>query len=132
LEKYDLGLSWEVAPSCFVGLKHDSTSKNSVQVGNVLLYLQHAATLTQTVGTEFVLDYQKRALAARVGYSHRFNDDSSGKVRINHHGYLDLALKHKVSNALTLGLVSGFNLKAAVAEKKSTALPFGVSLDFKF
>lgn len=88
--------------------------------------------MTQTVGTEFVLDYQKRILEARFGYHHKFNDDSSAKFKVNHHGYLDLVLKHRLSPALTVGLVSGFNLKAAVVEKKSRSLPFGLSFDFKF
>ena len=84
------------------------------------------------MGTEFVLDYQKKILDARLGYSHRFNDDSSAKFKVNHHGYLDAVFKHRVSTSTTVGVVTGFNLKAAVAEKKSTSLPFGLSFDFKF
>lgn len=98
----------------------------------MFLYFHHVATLTQVVGTEFALDWQKKALSARFGYSHRFNDDSSAKFRVNHHGLLDAVLKHRVSNSLTLGIVSAFNLKAAVAEQKSKSLPFGLSFDFKF
>eukprot|EP00347_Sterkiella_histriomuscorum_P019948 403339679 len=132
LEKYDFGLSWETAPACYLGLKHESNSKNQLQVGNVFLYFHHIATLTQTVGTEFALDYQKKLLTARFGYSHKFNDDSSAKFRVNHHGFLDATFKHRVSSSLTLGVVSGFNLKAAVAEQKSKNLPFGLQFDFKF
>lgn len=84
------------------------------------------------VASEFLLNYEKKSVAARLGYTHKFNEESSGKFKVDHHGYLNFAFKHRVSNALTLGLVSGFNLKAAVADKKSTALPFGVSFDFKF
>ena len=51
---------------------------------------------------------------------------------MNQAGYIDLALKHRVSNVLTLGLVTGFNLKTAVVDQKSRSLPFGLSLDFKF
>ena len=132
LEKYDLGLHWEAAPGCYVGLKHESLAKDKLQVGKILLYFQHAATLAQTVGTEFSLDYQRRVLEARLGYNHRFNSDSSAKFKVNHHGYLDAVFKHRVSQTLTLGLVTGFNLKAAVVEQKSRSLPFGVSFDFKF
>jgi hypothetical protein len=52
-------------------------------------------------------------------------------LKVNQAGYLDVALKHKVNNVLTLGLVSGLNLKRLVAENKSGALPLGLSLDFK-
>lgn len=132
LEKYDFGVSWETAPLCYLGLKHESNSKDKLQIGNLSLYFHHIATLTQVVGTEFSLDYQKKILNARFGYSQRFNDDTSGKFRVNQAGYIDLALKHRVSNVLTLGLVSGFNLKSAVVDQKSKSLPCGISLDFKF
>lgn len=132
LEKYDAGLSLEVASGLHLGLRHDSLNKDALEVGNILLFLHHQANANSVVASEFVLNWQKKALAARFGYTHKFNEESSGKFKVNHHGYLDLAFKHKVSNALTLGLISGFNLKAAVADKKSTTLPFGLSLDFKF
>lgn len=69
---------------------------------------------------------------ARFGYAQRFNDDTAGKFRVNQAGFIDLSLKHRVSSVLTLGLVSGFNLKSAVVDQKGKNLPFGLSLDFKF
>lgn len=69
---------------------------------------------------------------ARFGYYQRFNSDTAGKFRVNQAGYIDLALKHRVSDVLTLGLVTGFNLKSAVVDKKGNSLPVGLSLDFKF
>jgi hypothetical protein len=115
-----------------VGLKHDSTSKDKIQVGKLHLHFHHAATASQTLGTEFVLEYQKRVLEARLGYLHKFNADSSAKFKVNHHGYLDAVFKHRVSSAAILGFATGFNLKNAVAEKKGASLPFGLSLDLKF
>jgi len=70
-------------------------------------------------------------LDATLGYQHRFNSDSSAKLKVNHHGYLDAVLKHKLSSAATLGVTTGYNLKNAVAEKKGNSLPFGLSLDLK-
>jgi hypothetical protein len=57
LEKYDCALNWEVAPGATVGLRHDSTSKDSLSLGRILLNLHHNLPATnQVVGTEFVLD----------------------------------------------------------------------------
>ena len=51
---------------------------------------------------------------------------------MNHNAYVDLALKHRLNNVLTVGVVTGFNLKRMITEHKSSALPLGFSLDFKF
>lgn len=71
-------------------------------------------------------------LESRFGLSHKINNDSSVKFKVNHHGFLDAVFKHKLSSAATLNVVSGYNLKAAVHEKKGTNLPFGLCLDLKF
>lgn len=132
LEKYDFGFSWEPAKDVFVALKHESLNKEHLQLGKFFLLFHHIASSAQTVGTEFALDYQKRALEARLGFSHRFNEDSQAKFKVNHHGYLDAVFKHRVSTATTLGLTTGFNLKSVVIEQKGKNLPFGLSFDFKF
>lgn len=131
-EQYDFGLTWEAANNCFVGLKHQSTSKEFLQLGKFFLLFHHNVSAVQTVGSEFVLDWQKRVLEARLGLLHRFNDDTQGKFKVNHHGYLDVVLKHRVTSSLTVGVASGFNLKAVVAEQRSKAIPFGLSFDLKF
>eukprot|EP00347_Sterkiella_histriomuscorum_P011118 403373691 len=132
LEKYDFGLSWAVANNAFVGLKHDSTSKDQLKLGKVLFYLHHNVSLIHTVGTEYTLDFQKKVVEFRLGYAQKFNDETSGKIKVNHNAYVDLALKHRLNNVLTVGVVTGFNLKRMITEHKSSALPLGFSLDFKF
>lgn len=131
LEKYDFGATWSPATGAFVGLKHESLAKDKFQVGKLLLFFHHNATLAQSVGTEFSLDWQKRVLEARFGLSHKFNDDSSAKFKINHHGFLDAVLKHKINNYITASAVTGFSLKAVVAEQKTKSLPLGIALDIK-
>lgn len=116
MEKYDLGFSWEPVLGCFVGLKHESLNKQKLQLGKFLLYFHQNATLAQTVGTEFALDWQKRVLEARLALQHKFNEDSSIKFKVNHHGYLDALLKHKVSSIASLGVTTGFNLKSVLAD----------------
>lgn len=132
MEKYDFGFTWEPSQNVFVGLKHESLSKEKLQLGKFLLYFQHNANFTQQVGSEFALDWQKRILEARLGYLHRLNEDTSAKLKINHHGYVDLLLKHKISSVLSLGLTTGLNLKSVISDRKGSALPVGVSFDFKF
>lgn len=57
LEKYDFGFTWEPSLGCFVGLKHESTNKDTLQLGKFFLMFHHNATAAQTVGTEFALDW---------------------------------------------------------------------------
>ncbi len=132
LEKYDFGLSWEAAPSCFLGLRHDSLNKQQLSLGKFFLFFHHVASASNTLGTEFTLDYHKKVLEARFGLNHKFSEDTSAKFKVNHHGYLDTAIKHRLSNAATLGVVSGFNLKNAALDSKGKSLPLGLSFDFKF
>lgn len=70
LEKYDAGLSLEVASGLHMGLRHDSLNKENIEVGNVLFFLHHAVNSSSVVASEFVLNWQKKALAARFGYTH--------------------------------------------------------------
>jgi hypothetical protein len=84
------------------------------------------------VGSEFALDWQKKALEARFGLLHKFNDDSSAKLKVNHNGYLDALIKHRVNSNLTFILTSGFNLKHVVQESKSKSLPIGIGFDIKY
>ena len=57
LSKYDFGVSWSPAADAFVGLKHESANKDKFELGKFFLFFHHNATLSQTVGTEFVLDW---------------------------------------------------------------------------
>lgn len=57
LEKYDFGLSWSPAANAFLGLKHESANKSKLELGKFFLYVHHAASSAQTVGTEFTLNW---------------------------------------------------------------------------
>ncbi len=84
------------------------------------------------MGSEFVLDWQTKHLEAKFGASHQFDGDNSAKFKLNHHGYLDFVLRHRLSSLATLGIIGAYNLKAAVVDPKTTKLPFGLSLDLHF
>lgn len=47
---------------------------------------------------------------------------------------MDALLSYKISNALTVGVSTGVNIKsqAVETERKQGSLPFGVSLDLSF
>ena len=129
---YNFGLTWGCCGNVNVGLKHESDEEEKLLgFGKFLLYFHHAVSARQTVGSEFSLDYKKKHVEARLGVSHQFNDDSTGKFRLNSHGYLDLVFKHRISSVATVGLISAVNLKAAVAEQRSRSIPLGVSIDLK-
>lgn len=131
LDKYDWGLTWQPAAGAFVGLKHESTSKDTLQLGKFFLYFHHYASAAQTVGTEFSLDWQKKVVSARLGLAHKFNEETSGKLKVNQEGELFATLKHKINNNVTAGLTSGFSVSQVITQQKAKKVPLGVSLDLK-
>ncbi len=141
LKKYDAGLSWTPAPKVTVGIQHQSDEKRKeltkLPLNKVFLYFHHIASTTNTVGTEFCLhgkekEEDKRQVSVRAGFSHQFNDETSGKARVNQNGILDLTVKHKfnsnVTGTATLRQVDLLNL---VANQSITSRPLGFQLDFK-
>ena len=57
LNKYDFGLNWEPSTGAFLGIKHESTSKETIKPGKFIFFLHHIISNSQTVGTEFAFDY---------------------------------------------------------------------------
>lgn len=105
LERYDAGLSWTPVPKVTVGLKHESVDKLNVSLGKELFYLHHVASSVNTVGTEFSINWANSIVSARAGLSHQFNDETSGKLRVDQDGNVDAALKHRFNNNVTAGVV---------------------------
>jgi hypothetical protein len=107
LTKYNAGLLWEPALTTYVGLKHESEKDiEQMQVGKCWLYFYHLASAANTVGSEFSLDWQKKLVEARFGLTHRFNDNTVGKLRINNKGVVDGALKHTLNENASICFVS--------------------------
>lgn len=130
LTKYDFGVVYEPTNRLLVGIKHESASPNKLEFGKFLLYFFHQASFTQTVGSEFNLDWQKKALAARFGIQHVFSSDVTGKFRVNHLGLLDAALKYKLSSSVTVIASTGLDLKG-ISDAKAKQLPVGFTFDLK-
>jgi hypothetical protein len=131
LEKYDWGVNWSPAAGATIGLKHESINKNTLELGRFFLFVNHAANASQVVGTEFALNWQSKALEARLGLSHKYNDETSGKFKVNQNGWVDAVLKHKVNSAVTVSLATGFGLKSIIADQKAKVLPVGLAFDIK-
>lgn len=117
LTKYDFGVAFEPANTLLIGLKHESLNKKNLELGKFYLYFLNYATLTQTVGSEFILDWQKKNLTARFGLTHVFSSDLTGKLRVNHSGQADAALKLKLSSNATATVSTGLDLTGVAAAK---------------
>lgn len=131
LEKYDWGINWSPAAGALVGLKHESTNSKAVELGKFFLFVNHATLNSQVVGTEFALNWQTKALEARLGLAHKFNNETSGKVKVNHNGWVDGVVKHQINSAITASVATGFSLKEIIATQKAKSLPLGLQLDIK-
>ena len=44
IEKYDFGLTWEPTSGAFVGVRHESNSKGTLQLGKILFNFHHIAS----------------------------------------------------------------------------------------
>jgi hypothetical protein len=131
LSKYDFGLNWALSQSASLGVKHESTNQKALEFGRFSLFVNHAANANQTVGTEFGLNWATKAVEARLGLNHRFNEETSGKFKVNQDGQLDATLKHRINSSVTASLVTGASLRNIVAAQKHKFLPLGIALDLK-
>lgn len=75
LTKYDFGATFEPADRLLVGIKHESTNTQKIELGRSLLLFYHQASLVQTIGSEFTLDHKTNSVAARFGLVHDFHPD---------------------------------------------------------
>lgn len=132
LTKYDFGVNFEPAEKSFIGLKHETVAnKEELAFGKFFLYFYHAASSTNTVGTEFLLNWESKRMEARLGALHKFSDDVSGKIKVNHEGRVDGTLKYKLSEVVTATATTGLCVKN-ITDAKSGALPLGLQFDLKF
>lgn len=132
LSKLDFGFNWAPAAGSNFGLLHAAVSDKPFALGKFWVYFNHAATSSQVVGTEFAYDWGKKVVEAKLGVSHKFNDATSGKFKIDQAAKVDAVLKHKYNETVTASLATGFDLNAVVSSSKSKKFPVGLAFDFKF
>ena len=130
LTKYDFGVAFEPAANLLIGLKHESLNSKKLELGKFLIHFFHYASLTQTVGSEFILDWKQKQLEARFGLTHIFNNELTGKFRVSHKGQADAALKLKLSSSVTAVASTGLDL-TGISAAKAKQLPFGFTFDLK-
>lgn len=100
-------------------------------MGKFFLYYFHKASLANTVGSEFTLDWQKKVVEAKLGLAHKFDDNTTGKVKVNNNGQVDALLKHKLSEVVTGVIVTSVNVKDFAHGSSKSPLPLGLSFDLK-
>jgi len=62
--------------------------------------------------------------------THKFDDNTSGKVKVNHNGVVDGVLKHKLSEKVTAAFVTSLDVHD-VSNQKAKPFPVGISFDLK-
>jgi len=137
---YHGGIVWEPSDKCLVGLKHESSKKEKdtdvgkgdevYQWGKFGLFFFHAPSAINTVGSEFTYNWADKKLEAKLGLTHKFDDNNTGKIKVNHEGKVDALLKHKCCESVTAVAVTSINVKD-FANQKGKNLPLGVSFDLK-
>ena len=132
ISKFDFGFNWSPAAGSNFGILHNAVSDKPFEFGKFWLYFNHAATTSQVVGTEFAYDWNKKVVEAKLGVSHKFNDSTSGKFKIDQAAKVDAVLKHKYNDTVTASLATGFDLNGIVSSSKSKKFPVGLAFDFKF
>jgi hypothetical protein len=128
---YHAGVVFEPSDNALVGLKHESLNKDKHELGKFFLFYFHKASLANTVGSEFSFDYQKKVVEAKLGLSHKFDDNTSGKIKVNNNGTVDALLKHKLSEVVTASVVTSVNVKDFANQKSRSPLPLGIAFDLK-
>jgi len=63
--------------------------------------------------------------------AHKFSDDTVGKVKVNHKGDVNGALKYKFSDMTTAVLTSGVNV-IDITKQKAKIFVLGYSFDLKW
>ena len=61
---------------------------------------------------------------------HVFNQDVTGKFRVNNNGFADAALKLRLSSSVTAVASTGLDLRG-ISSAKAKQLPVGFSFDLK-
>ncbi len=128
---YHAGVVFEPSDNALIGVKHESVNKDKVELGKFFLYYFHRASLANSVGSEFSFDYQKKLVEAKLGLSHKFDDSTTGKIKVNNNGTVDALLKHKLSEVVTTSVVTSVNVKDFANGKSKSPLPLGISFDLK-
>jgi len=128
--KYDFGATFEPTDRLLVGVRHESNSDNKSGLGKFFVHFFHNASVVETIGSEFGLDWEKKQLEARFGLQHTFSSDLTGKFRVNHLGFADAVLKLKLSQSVTANFSTGLDLKGITAPK-AKQLPVGFTFDLK-
>jgi len=128
----ELGFVWNPASGAKFGIQHVAAENKPLDLGKFWFYFSHAASASNTIGSEFSYEWQSKKVDAKLAVSHKFNDATSGKFKIDQDANVDAVIKHQYNSTLTANFVSAFSLKSIVESNKTKKLPIGLTFDFKF
>ena len=128
----EFGFVWTPASGAKFGIQHVAAEKKPLELGKFWFYFSHAATASQTIGSEFAYDWTSKKVDAKLAVAHKFNDTTNGKFKIDQDANVDAVIKHQYNQTLTANFVSAFSLKSIVESNKTKKLPIGLAFDFKF
>jgi hypothetical protein len=66
-----------------------------------------------------------------LGLNHKFDDNTSGKVKVNNQGQVDALIKHKLSEVVTGVVVTSINVNDFTNGSAKSPLPLGFAFDLK-
>lgn len=123
---YEAGLVHEPKAGALLGLRHRFNTKGSglPKLGSSCFMAQQS-TQSRLLGVEVTWDHSSCDTAARMAFSHKFDELTYGKMRISHEGAVDGVLKHKISDNLTASFTSGISM-VDFSLGKTAPFPFGV------
>jgi hypothetical protein len=129
LDKYSIGFLGRLNESLSWGIRN--WSADGKKFGNFELYSLQSVNATTDVATHVGYSYDTKELAAKAGFVHSADEDTTWKGKITSDGLFALAWKHKVGANATLTLSSGFDL-GNKSILHNNPHPFGVGLEGKF
>jgi len=136
---YTAAALWQPADNCLVGVQHSSLDDKKGKLEpyrKFNFYFWHQASSADTVGTEFIWNWSQTAkkeppVEIKLGVTHKFSDENTGKIKVNQLGVVDLVLKHKFSEALNVTGTTSFNVDGFKDEKHG-GLPFGIGFNINY
>ncbi len=126
------GFVWTAASGTKFGFYYNDAKNNPIKLGKFFFNYSHAATTSQTIGSEFAYSWSDKKIEAKLAVAQNFNDTTNGKIKIDQDSNVDAVIKHQFNKTLTANFFSTLSLKSIVDSNKKKKLQIGLAFDFKF
>lgn len=78
-----------------------------------------------------MFNLKDNTVQGNLGLAHKFNGDTSSKVKISHNGQIDALLKHRYNDSVNVSFATGFDASGFVSSAKTEKFPIGLQFDVK-